>query len=45
MSPDPEAAHRLEVRLDILLEKVLLWRIACVTAAIVGVFLVRSMVV
>lgn len=36
-----EARHRLEVRLDIARESVLLWRIAVVVAGLVGALLVR----
>ena len=41
--PDPERVHRLQVRLDVAREQVLLWRVACVLAALTGLFLVRQL--
>lgn len=40
--PDPEELHRLEVRMDIAREQVLLWRIGVVVAALVGLLLLRE---
>jgi hypothetical protein len=38
----PEEQHQLEVRIDIASELILLWRIAAVVAALVGLFLLRA---
>lgn len=40
---DAEALHQLEVRVDVARERVLLWRIAVVFAALAGVLLARSL--
>ena len=41
-APDPERLHALEVRLDIARERVLLWRIAVVLAALASLMLLRQ---
>lgn len=42
---DAEARHQLEVRLDVARERVLLWRIAVVFAALAALLLVRQLFV